>query len=169
MHCRSRSSRSSRRGGHGPDDWGFADMQADIERSVHNAFAGAHQGAQMGRDARAAHLRHMRRMRDARRGGAGACPAGPPVWAYWWLVFPLVFGVLPALGFHPGRIGADIGRAAERWANGLANWSPLTLLEPVVGMFARLTGLSMEVAASVLIAAAVVNGLAIVIALRMRR
>jgi hypothetical protein len=151
------------------DPWGFAAMHAGIQNDMHRMHADMAEGMRMGRGQRAAHLRHMRRMRDFRNGRS---PCGP--WAYWWLVFPLVFWVLPALERGAWRWDFDFnfdfgfdraGAAAERVATGWTGSSPVTW---IVDLFARATGLSAGEAGAVLLLAALVNGAALVFALRRR-
>ena len=100
------------------------------------------------------------------RGGCSAYAGGP--WAYWWVIFPLVFWVLPSLarqdrhGWSGDGVFAAAGGGAwsalRGWFdNGAAGW--------VVDGFASLTGLSQGAAGALLLLAVIVNGAAIAFAL----
>lgn len=164
MTCGTRHwrTRNSARDHDRSDPWGFAAMHAGFDRDMAHVRSQMKHGEQMARDGRAAHLRNMRRMRDTRRNG-GACASSP--WgyflAYWWLIFPFVFGVLPALE----RVNWNgIGAGAERLALGWLDNSPAMW---AVDAFARIMGMSPGDAGAMLLLAVIVNGAAIAIALRM--
>jgi hypothetical protein len=132
-------------------------MQANMDRDLGHLRSQINHGEQMGRDWRAAHLRNMRR---AQRNGA----AGGP-WAYlfcyWWLVFPLVFGVLPALE----RINWDLwAQGAERFATFWIDSSPVAW---AIDAVARLMRVSPGDAAAILLLGALVNGAVLILALRL--
>lgn len=158
------SKRSRRSHRYGDDDpWGFAEMGEQIGYDM----AGV--GERMWRDQRAAQLRQRRRARDARRAAREArwearraarhsCgKAGP--WAYWWLVFPLAFWVLPALARSVGRIADGASGVAAR----AVELSPLT---PIAELVARAMGVGVGDAYFIVAAALAVNGGALIWALR---
>ena len=136
--------------GHARDPWGFHGFHPDID----GGMRGAH------RDRRAAHLRHMCRMRDVHRGRRSGGPLAY-LFCYWWLIFPVVFWIVPSLQRADwGRIGLTGERAATGWLDA----SPVSWF---VDFFARATGMSASDAGAILLLALIVNSLTVVIALRL--